>query len=60
MIISSLSTYLKTQKSDIKEIVQYYPMIFNGTDTKSSEILNKYFIMDGSTKEAELHEDKFV
>lgn len=58
MIISSLASYLKDRRTDLKNITQSYPAIVDKKNPKKIEILNKYFIMQGSLEESELLKDK--
>ncbi|CAH1165678.1 unnamed protein product [Phyllotreta striolata] len=47
MIVSAIATYLFEGNKDIYEIVNYYPFIsyVNDGGRKTSEIMNKYFVM---------------
>ena len=49
MIISSLASHLVDPEKDVTEIVKYYPQVdFQDADgKKSSEIMNRYFLMFG-------------
>lgn len=46
MIVSALKSYLISDKPDLKEIVNYYPIIeYEEKNATKCDILNKYFLM---------------
>lgn len=59
MIVSVLSSYLRDKNQDIGELARYYPSIsyVNDAGKKTSDIMNKYFLM---LQEAKRHESNDV
>lgn len=60
MIISCLTTYLKSPKADLIEIASCYPTVQDTANPKKNEIVNKYFLMNGAVEKKQLEVDKSV
>lgn len=58
VIVSVLSTYLKDQSQDVGELAKYYPSItyVNDAGRKTSDIMNKYFLMLQDSKRHALND----
>lgn len=53
MIVSVLSSYLKDKSQDVGELAKFYPSIsfINDAGRKTSDIMNKYFLMLQDSKQ---------
>lgn len=60
MIVSGLATFLKDRHIELEHIQEYYPITYDSENPKKTEIMNKYFIMDGGTDQNSLKKDRWV